>query len=104
MRGLIVLELKYLLWHRHILFPSHYDESITSDNFVIAVDVLSIIYHHECDVLDSAETCIGKVGEVLNFLAHCSFDVIPIIDGKHSSTKLASYSRRTSAIKSICES
>ena len=42
---------------------------------------------------------VRKVGELLSFLAHCNFTVVPVCDGERSDTKLDSYKRRRDALK-----
>lgn len=76
MKGLGLKDLKYLLQNKHLLFPSFWDSSDAQNESVIVVDV-SVLFYVEYKQDASHETIVRKVGELLSFLAHCNFTVVP---------------------------
>ena len=98
MKGLGLKDLKSLLQNKHLLFPAFWDSLDVQKELVIVVDV-SVLFYVEYKLDDSHETSVRKVGEILSFLAHCSFTVVPVCDGERSDTKLDSYKRRKDALK-----
>ncbi len=94
MKGLGLKDLKHLLQNKPLLFSKFWDSSDVQNELIIVVDV-SVLFKLD----DSHETSVRKVGEILSFLAHCNFTVVPVYDGERSDTKFDSHKHCRDALK-----